>query len=162
MKLKIKMTTLSDTLIGSGRTYGAVIDSDIEYDNYGMPYIPSKRIKGIFRDAANELLKMDGLNGLLGYELKDIDEIFGNIGSTENGSYLKFDNLNIVEKEQIAPWLDYLFLAYEYHFKDNIMQDFFTSIRNQTAIDKDKGIAKDGSLRTLRLLKEGFAFDGEL
>ncbi|MCB5250571.1 MAG: RAMP superfamily CRISPR-associated protein [Candidatus Cloacimonadales bacterium] len=162
MKLKIMITTQSDTQIGSGRGFGSVIDSDIEYDSYGLPYIPAKRIKGLFRDAALELLNFDGLNDLLEYTEKDIDEVFGIIGSTNSSNSLIFDNLSIKDKKHIAPWLDYLFSNYNYQFNSNTMQSYFTSIRNQTAIDGDKGIAKDYSLRTFRVLKKGFTFEGDI
>ena len=45
MKITIKL--LSDALINSGEGFGAIIDSDVVFDDIGLPYIPAKRIKGL-------------------------------------------------------------------------------------------------------------------
>jgi CRISPR/Cas system CMR subunit Cmr6 (Cas7 group RAMP superfamily) len=45
MIYKIILKTLSDTLIGSGKSSGTIIDSDIVFDSHCLPYIPAKRIK---------------------------------------------------------------------------------------------------------------------
>lgn len=37
---------LSDTLIGSGEGWGATIDTDVVFDDFGLPYIPARRVKG--------------------------------------------------------------------------------------------------------------------
>lgn len=49
MKYQIKLTTLSDTIIGSAEAYGPIIDNDIVFDENGFPY-SAKRIKGLFRN----------------------------------------------------------------------------------------------------------------
>ena len=50
MKLTIKL--LSDLCTYSGDTYNSVVDTDVVYDENGIPYIPAKRIKGCIREAA--------------------------------------------------------------------------------------------------------------
>ena len=44
MKITIKL--LSDLCTASGETHNSMVDTDIVYDEYGIPYIPAKRIKG--------------------------------------------------------------------------------------------------------------------
>ena len=44
MKLYIKL--LSDLCTYSGESYNSMVDTDVVYDKYGIPYIPAKRIKG--------------------------------------------------------------------------------------------------------------------
>ena len=53
--MKITIELLSDICIGSGESYNSVIDTDVTYDDYGLPYIPAKRIKGCIREAGLEL-----------------------------------------------------------------------------------------------------------
>ena len=48
--MKIEMKLLSDAIPGSGEGLAGIIDADITYDEYGIPYIPAKRIKGILKD----------------------------------------------------------------------------------------------------------------
>lgn len=152
MELILKITTLSDTQIGSGRSFGAVIDSDIEFDRYGLPYIPAKRIKGLFRNAVEDLRNL----GLLQFNKDHLEALFGKEGS-ECGAPIIFDNLMLENHEQLHPWLEYLFSKYENAFNTHLIQDYFTTLRSQTAIDRDTKTAKDHSLRTIRVLKSGIS-----
>ena len=56
MKITIKL--LSDLCTASGETHNSMVDTDIVYDEYGIPYIPAKRIKGCIREAALEMMEM--------------------------------------------------------------------------------------------------------
>ena len=77
MKITIKL--LSDLCTASGETHNSMVDTDIVYDEYGIPYIPAKRIKGCIREAALEMMEM-GLIEQLQY-LK----IFGKEGNQRSG-----------------------------------------------------------------------------
>ena len=55
--MKIKIELLSDLCTTSGETYNSLVDTDITYDEYGIPYIPAKRMKGCIREAALELVE---------------------------------------------------------------------------------------------------------
>ena len=61
---KLVLELKSPTLIGSGSGFGAEIDTDIVFDELGLPYIPSKRIKGCLRDAIKEIEEMFSLAGV--------------------------------------------------------------------------------------------------
>ena len=41
--MKIEMELLSDAIPGSGEGLAGIIDSDITYNEFGIPYIPAKR-----------------------------------------------------------------------------------------------------------------------
>lgn len=43
MKIQIKL--LSDLCTCSGETYNSIVDTDVTYDENGIPYIPAKRIR---------------------------------------------------------------------------------------------------------------------
>jgi CRISPR-associated protein Csx10 len=60
-KYLIQIQLLSDTLIGAAEGYGAVIDKDSVFDEVGLPIIPGKRVKGIFREQADLLQKHQNL-----------------------------------------------------------------------------------------------------
>ena len=55
--MKIWIELLSDLCVSTGESYNSYIDTDVVYDDYGMPYIPGKRIKGCIREAALELVE---------------------------------------------------------------------------------------------------------
>ena len=50
MNHKINVKLKSDALIGSGEGFGAIIDTDVVFDEVGIPYIPGRRIKGCLKD----------------------------------------------------------------------------------------------------------------
>ena len=157
----IRIVLESDTLIGSGEGFGAVIDNDIVFDELGLPYIPAKRIKGCLRQSAEEVNDMLALSGIA--QKFDLDSIFGKPGNEESAPVF-FHNLYLVGYENFRNWLKY-YLDWEewkQFLSPEIILDYFTALRQQTAIDEEKGIAKEHSLRTSRLLRKGISFIGEI
>jgi CRISPR-associated protein Csx10 len=149
---KIKIITKSYTAIASGEGAG-IIDSDIIYDSLGLPFIPAKRLKGLFKDSAQEILNFVSIgNGnalieeLFGTELKQGKAVFEN-AYIENYENLKNEIEELINKNEYKNFLS----------KSNILS-FFTTIRQQTAIDND-GIAKEHSLRTIRVLNPNINFE---
>jgi len=152
--IEVKIKTLSFTLVGSGGGSG-LIDSDIVFDELGIPYIPGRRIKGILRESAKEVSEM------LGFGEKYVEVLFGKPGG-EMGK-LNVGNFYIPKYEKIVN--EFLYLkhqnsAFNYLLNKSLVIDYFTQIINQTKIEN--GVAKDNSLRTLRVIKPGFEFIGEL
>ncbi|MBF0103541.1 MAG: hypothetical protein HQK77_21800 [Desulfobacterales bacterium] len=156
---QIKLKLLSPTLIGSGEGFGALIDTDIVFDDTGIPFVPSKRIKGCLLDSANEVEEMFNRSSIL-FQI-DIETTFGKIGSATSGT-VYFSNLTIDDYHNTKTWLDYYLKSNTYPeilSRERILQTF-TEIRQQTAIEN--GIAKDGSLRTIRVIKKDIEFYGEI
>lgn len=152
---KIKIITKSYTAIASGEGAG-IIDSDIIYDNLGLPFIPAKRLKGLFKDSAQEILNFVSIgNGnalieeLFGTELKQGKAVFEN-AYIENYENLKTEIEELMNKKEYKNLLS----------KSNILS-FYTTIRQQTAIDND-GIAKEHSLRTIRVFKPNIKFESNI
>ena len=56
MRKKLQIELKSDLCAGSGESLGSLIDTDICYDEYGFPYIPSKRLKGLIKEAFIEYM----------------------------------------------------------------------------------------------------------
>lgn len=140
MKMIYKIKMLSDWHCGTGLTEGADVDLICIKDNYGLPIIPGKTLKGLIKEAANYYKKFsedkDGWN-------KFIKESFGeqtdkNSNQSEKGKFY-FTNAtlskNIIETLKID--------------KDKI-QTIYRKI-SSTAIDK-KGIADEHSLRKIEVV----------
>lgn len=149
MKLYIKL--LSDMCTYSGETYNSIVDTDIVYDMYGIPYIPAKRIKGCIRETALELLEF----GLISRE--KYEKLFGKEGNQQSGFFLS----NAYLKEHAA------LVAVAEHFKKNGLAasqnvlDQYTDVRTQTAVDLETGVADKNSLRTMRVIRRGLEFEAE-
>lgn len=160
---ELKLTLKSPALIGSGEGFGSIIDSDIVFDDLGIPYIPSKRIKGCLRDSALEICEMFEQAGIqiLSNSNDLIAKIFGTPGQ-ENPASVFFSNLMIKDYKTNSEWLEYLMSKNEY--KDLIRRDpvidYFTELRQQTEIDEGSGTAKEHSLRTIRVAKRELDFIG--
>ena len=139
---KIKIELMSDLCAGSGYSFAGVIDSDVSYDEYGLPFLPARRLKGCMREAA-ELVCPDAVEGL-----------FGKSGDNRTrGMVLK--NARIKEYDLIAEELEKLkgskrdevsFLT-----PKNILK-MYTGIRSQTKLCADTGVAERNSLRYTRVV----------
>lgn len=162
MKYTLKLCTLSDTLIGSALSYGTIIDNDIVFDAKGLPYIPAKRVKGLLRNAASDLLLTDGYKTLFPMDETIVETFYGKIGSNDPTPSMIFQNLRLEQYQGIDLWMDYLGDKYAYEINNPLVRQFFTEIRTQTAIDPQTQTAKEHSLRSSRVLKKGFEFSGEI
>lgn len=159
-KYTIELSLLSPTLSGSGEGFGAVIDTDIVFDEVGIPFIPAKRIKGCLRDAAMEVASMF-TSSAIEFPVK-INETFGSRGALAPAP-VYFSNLTVEDYEETEKWLKYFLTCEKYDdliSKERILATF-TEIRRQTAIGPD-GVALDHTLRTARLIRKGTIFRGEI
>lgn len=152
---RFTITTKSYTAVSSGEGAG-IIDSDILYDSLGFPFIPAKRLKGLLKESAIECLE------ILDIERTDlIDIIFGKESLQGN---IHFPNLFIENysdfKREFELLLDKNDKYKSLLNRQNILS-YFTTIRQLTAIDEN-GIAKEHSLRTIRVIKPDITFEGEI
>ena len=184
MNLVLEIKLNSDTLIGSGESYGAIVDGDVVFDSYGLPYIPAKRVKGCLRDSVEELIFLFQKADRLHYEKTifpniSIESCFGQRYETdykkkenENGepiefrnnqSVLHYENLILQGQSDIINMLQGIReKKYSSLFSKETVLSKYTTIRRQTSIDADTGSAKSNSLRTMRVLKKGLVFRGNL
>ena len=131
----LTITLCSDLCAGSGYAYAGVIDSDICYDDFGLPYIPAKRLKGCMRESAQSIL-YDFISQ------EDVDKLFGAAGETNYDKIV--EELKALKKngsEVVA-----------YSSQQEILNQF-TQIKAQTSIDEN-GVADDNTLRYTRVVKQ--------
>ena len=149
MKIKIKL--LSDLCTASGETHNSLIDLDVVYDEYGLPYIPAKRLKGCIREAALEMQEL----GLV--TETQFGQMFGQSGSQKSAFCLS--NAYIEGYNNIVSDLN-KFQGTELVSQQNVLEQY-TYTRTQTAIDYETGVADKNSLRTIRVVKKGIVFEAE-
>lgn len=144
--MKISIRLLSDLCCYSGEVYNTTVDTDVVYDDYGLPYIPAKRLKGCIREAALELYEM----GLMPH----YNAIFGKEGSDASAftiSNARVENYDAKVKELKQ------FEKTDFVNQQNVLS-LYTYLRTQTAVDTNTGTAIENSLRTLRVLNKGLIF----
>lgn len=169
----ISIRLISDALIGSGEGFGSLIDTDIVFDGLGVPFIPARRIKGCLRDAAQEVCGMLGNAGITSFvDLKKearsdgtqvfslVEETFGRPGYVASAPVF-FSNFTIEEYEPNTRWLQYLCDAYPNVMSQDSILSVYGYTRQQTRIN-ERGVADEHSLRTIRAIKKGIVFNGEV
>ena len=141
----------SYTLCGSGEGRG-LIDSDIVFDRHGIPFIPGRRVKGLLRESALEVLEMLGIG-----DRSLLEHLFGGGGFAPGA--ITVGNLHPEGRDEIAEGIERLRQESE---GDRLLTpaaitDHYTTIRQQTRIN-DHGIAADTSLRTIRTINPDTLF----
>lgn len=149
----IIMNLLSDTCTGTGMGISGIVDTEVCCDNYGIPFVPSKRIIGILKEQATLL------NAISGFRYEDIiNNLFGKKGEDHSGK-LTLRNGVIAEEEELACFIANL----EEKKRDRTLRkmltpagvlSMFTSTRTLTEINED-GVAKENSLRVMRVINKG-------
>ena len=151
--MKIKMQLLSDTIFGSGVSVPGGEDISVLCDRDGFPYYKGGTFKGVFREELYRYLEW------LGTEEKEIENTLvrllgkGGNGEEITASKLIFSDfvLSGYVKEKILEEV-----GKEEGYAE-IITDLLTHTRTLTAIEED-GIAKEGSLRSLRCVNKGLYF----
>lgn len=141
--MKLEITLMSDLCASAGKHYSSIIDLDTSLDEYGLPYIPAKRLKGCLKEVAIMIFNQDR-----------IDEIFGVAGNDKSAplsiSDAKLENYDVYVNDIVKNKID-----------DNDVTDLFCSVRNATAIDEETKTAKDKSLRFVRVVNQYSPIDKE-
>ncbi len=142
----------SPMLLGSGKGFTNMIDSDIVFDDYGFPVFPAKRLKGLLRESAFHLTQQFESVGWKRF-FPTIEEVFGD--ATQEGAFHIYDGI-LEGRDLLIDHLNYLKKKYPEFFSSQTILGTFTTLRQQTAL-KD-GVAEKHTLRTSRVLKKGQNF----
>lgn len=144
MNIKYKVEFFTDWHCGSGLAAGADVDALVVKDPQGLPYIPGKTVKGLLREAAEDIIRFrSGKDNKLDTDRRRLAiEAFGYFdGKSETDGVRPemtrgtayFTNASLPEEEQAA-------------IVAGSLQPYLFRIISSTAID-DNGIAVDHSLR---------------
>ena len=157
MNYTLKILIQSPVLPGSGEGWAGLVDNDIIFDDWGIPYIPARRIRGVLRDCAVDIVH----NFPHAYpdqpvKLSDVELLFGKPG-LKRSSPLLINNAYIESYRSLKKWLSWTKSKEDKLFSPNRVLQSFTVERAQTAIED--GIAKEHSLRNSRMLKRKLKFE---
>ncbi|MBP1565086.1 MAG: hypothetical protein J6A58_04940 [Oscillospiraceae bacterium] len=142
--MRIRLELLEDTVFGSGQSVPGAEDSTILYDDGGYPYLRGTTFKGLLREAAENYICWTGSDF-------GLDELFGKGGvdiETERKVYVS----DFVIPQEVKKSFD--------GFSKTEIHEATTYIRNFTRIND--GVAEDGSLRSVRCIKKGLVFYGNV
>ena len=153
--LEIKLLSSLSSAAGVGRV--GLVDRDIAFDDLGLPIIPGRRIKGLWREAYRDVTDAWQQNG---EKYTPIEKIFGDSGGgyDDRNACIHIANAELENASSLKKWLEYL----QHHkiqklHADDVVQQYAT-VRAQTAIDRKSGAAKENTLRFTRTLKPVYVF----
>lgn len=154
--LKIKLISPLTSAAGEGRV--GVVDTDVAFDDLGLPIIPGRRLKGLWRDAYRDVVESWQQCGQ--DTTTSVEQIFGDSGQgTHDGdACIHIANAELKNTASLKEWLEYL--QHDEGRKlhpDDVVQHYAT-VRSQTAIERLTGSAKENTLRLTRTLKSGLVF----
>lgn len=153
---QVEITLLAPLALGSGKA-DVILDSEAVHDTYGLPYFPGKRFKGLLYESAVEMAE---ISNEAWFTLAEVDELFGH--GKEDSVALRIDNLTLVDYAKLKKEWQYLQKEFPEIFNKEALWESYTSVRYQTAIDKETGLADDGSLHNLRVVDAGLQFTGSI
>lgn len=158
--LKVAIELLSPLHLGSAKA-DVVIDSEAVHDQYGMPFFPAKRLKGLLYESALEMAEFAAElpENESWFTIEQVKELFGEINSYESG--FSMNNFTLADYEDKCNDWSYLNARYPNIFGREEVWQTYSNVRYSTAIS-DKGVALHSSLRNMRVVDEGCIFYGKI
>lgn len=153
MKLDITIELLSPLQFGSGHE-NIIEDSVAVHDEYGLPYFPGKRLKGLLYESALEMAAIGNW-----FTKDEVDQLFGHSYAEAD---MRIDNFNLRNYNKWCEGWSYLESKYPSIFTVENVGKTFTELRVQTAIDKNTGTTVEGSLHNMRVVDAGLKFYGSI
>jgi CRISPR/Cas system CSM-associated protein Csm3 (group 7 of RAMP superfamily) len=155
----LKFTLLSDATFGRGDGVAGLVDVEVQHDEYGLPFLGGRALKGMLKDTCNDILyslKLQGKDAIWHEAAKDL---FGNPGSNDScQALLHIGDSRLPEdlRRAVAVGVKRKELT-----REQILESL-TSIRHQTAIDVSSGAAQKETLRSIRVILRQTPFESKL
>lgn len=143
--MKLRLELLEDTVFGSGRSVPGAEDSSVLYDKDGFPFLRGTTIKGLLREACQNVAVWSGRSK------DDVRAIFGEGGvEADDPRKLCVSDAVLPSKVRSA-------------FSDYSPEEILSACTYTRTFTKvEDGTASDGSLRTVRCIKKGLVFFGDI
>ncbi|MCU0552275.1 MAG: RAMP superfamily protein [Leptolyngbya sp. Prado105] len=153
---RIQIKLLSDTTFGRGDGVSGLIDQEVEHDSDGFPYLRGRTLKGLLSE------ECDNLIATLQTERQHWEHLaarlFGVAGSTEH-------KMSIMHVGDACLPLDLrtaVALQSTRSITSTEILESLTTIRRQTAIACETGVADHNSLRSARVVLRDLCFIASL
>ena len=153
--LEIQLKSPLTSAAGEGRV--GLVDRDVVFDGLGLPILPGRRLKGLWREAYRDVTEAWQQ---CGQDTICVGQIFGESGQGpgDGDACIHIANAKLKNTSSLEKWLEYL--QHDKVMKlhaDDVLQHFAT-VRAQTAVDRQTAAAKENTLRLMRTLKSGLVF----
>jgi len=155
----LRLTLHSVATFGRGDGVAGLVDREVEHDSYGFPFLRGRTLKGLLREAAEEVVF--ALNQLQ-QDNKDWVRIKRELFGGPSSNLLLQGKLHVSDAR--LPWGLRSLLIEEMRQKrlspDDVLQSL-TAIRRQTAMNH-YGAPDRATLRSMRVILRTVSFESEL
>ncbi len=150
----LRIELLSDATFSRGEGTAGVVDTDVERDKLGMPFIGGKTVRGLLRDSWLSMFPhFPSLEPAA-------ERVLGRTQALDESCRLRIGDA--VLPNPVRTTLRRAALRTEHPLTPRAILDGFTSIRYQTAEDRETGAPDVTTLRSSRVVLRGFAFEASL
>jgi len=149
----LQIELLSDASFSRGEGSAGVVDIEVERDKFGMPCIGGKTVRGLLRDSWLSMARHFDLD-------EAAERVLGRSQALDQSCRLRIGDAILPEAIRAA-----VRTAVERdknHLATRVILDGFTSVRYQTAEDRETGAAEVSTLRSSRVVLHGFVFESSL
>lgn len=167
MTLHLRIELRTDAAPGTGAG-GPAVDREVPCDDLGVPYLPGRRLKGLLREACQEVLEALTRAGLGAWAFGHacgVEELFGTPereGRVAVGDARLAGDADGEEYGALQRWLAWDASQERRAITLESVLRCFTTVRTQTAINAETGAAQHGALRSTRLVRRGLRFHSPL
>lgn len=150
----LQIELLSDATFSRGEGAAGVVDTEVERDEFGMPFMGGKTVRGLLRDSWLSMSQhfpglVDAAEHVLGRSQAVDESCRLRIGDAVLPAAIGTAVRRAAERE-------------EHPLTPGSILDGFTSIRYQTAEDRETGAPDVTTLRSSRVVLRGFVFEAGL
>ncbi len=143
----LKIELLSESTFSMGRGSAGVVDIEVEHDEFGLPFIGGKTLRGLLRDT---WLSMESFFP----ELQEAGlRIFGPSADASETSILRFGDATL--DPQVRRWVEDALKRRLNPISKREILESLTEIRWQTAEDRETGAPEETTLRASRVVLRG-------
>lgn len=144
---------LSDSTFSRGEGTAGVVDTEVEHDELGLPFIGGKTIRGLLRDAWLSMCKhFEGME-------EAAARVLGRSRAREDSCRLRIGDAHLPEgiRNTVRNAV-----ATEKRLAPDAILAAFTDVRYQTAEDPETGAPATATLRSSRVILRQFTFEAPL
>ena len=150
----LQIDLLSDTSFSHGEGAAGIVDAEVEHDEFGMPFIGGKTVRGLLRDSW--LSMCQHFLGLV----EAAERVLGRSQAIDESCRLRIGDA--VLRPAIQATVRKAAEREEQPLTPEAILNGFTSIRHQTAEDRETGAPEITTLRSSRVVLRGFVFNASL
>lgn len=155
----LKFTLKSDAAFGRGDGVAGVVDSEVQHDAYGLPYLGGRALKGLLEEECANILFALECQGQAKRWQKAAQRLFGRPGSQDaDQSLLHIGDAQLPEDLRRAVKRE---IERGELTREQVLHSL-TAIRRQTAVDTKTGAPLKETLRSMRVILRGIEFKAAL